>query len=61
MSFSSKFYKLKLNGQGSAKSKAQKEIPICQIWFAKVLKAEDRVLVCSTVDKQIVDIIRKMQ
>jgi len=60
MIFTSKFYKLKLNGQGNGKNKGQKEIPSCQIWFAKILKAEDRILVCSTVDKQIVDIIRKM-
>lgn len=60
MTFSSKFYKLKLNGTGNNKIKGYGEIPICSIWFAKVLKADERVLVCSTVDKQIVDIIRKM-
>jgi hypothetical protein len=37
-----------------------KEVPSAIMWFTKVLKKEDRVLVCSFVDREIVSIIQHM-
>jgi hypothetical protein len=62
LTFSTKFFKPKGSGSNHLfKAKASKELPTALLWFSKVLKAEERVLVCSFVDKQAVDFIRKMQ
>lgn len=64
--FSSKFFKPScFPSAGSVaafKSKcASKEIPTCINWFIKSLRFEERVLICSTVDRDIVRLIQRMQ
>jgi hypothetical protein len=47
--------------KGKTVSKDTAAKAICPVWFTKVLKTEERVLVCSTVDRDIVKILRRMQ
>lgn len=66
--FTSKFFKYKsASNQASANSTPKIKTPAkeigkssCLVWFTKVLNKEDRVLVCSTVDREIVKILQKM-
>ena len=38
----------------------QKKVPTCLTWFQKILKTDERVLVCSVVDREIVKFIQNM-
>jgi len=65
--FSSKFFVKSKSVSTTQLTTKVKPVPkdavkaICPVWFSKVLKTEERILVCSTVDREIVKILRKMQ
>ena len=58
-SFTSKFFRPK---GASSNNKVwgkvtSKEVPSCESWFSKLLSVEDRVLVMTTIDRDIVKIL----
>lgn len=61
MYFNSKFFKCKTVLQDqqakSALKVSNKDTPSVIVWFTKVLKRDDRALICSCVDREIVSII----
>lgn len=56
LSFDSKFFRPK-----TAPKPKSGPVPTCINWFSKVLRPEERVFVCSTVDRDIIRSLQQMQ